>query len=274
VRGRKLDERGRSGEDVTLFGKLYSASHLHADRWIKMWRTILYGELEDEAAFNSVRQLVEYEDYMLRVMNDAGVPTVAPRGIVEIITDREYLILMTFLRDADEADDAHAVDDRGIESGLELIQTLWRYGLAHRDIKPANVLIKGGRVHVIDVAFGQIRPSAWRQAVDLANMTLVLALASDADRVHALARRRFTAEELGEAFAATRGVTMPRGLRESLKEDGRHLLERFRELVPEHEPIRVQRWSIRRVAVTVRTAAVAAALAALVLVNLANPSSP
>jgi membrane-associated phospholipid phosphatase/tRNA A-37 threonylcarbamoyl transferase component Bud32 len=274
VRGRKLDERDRPGEDETLFGKLYSASHLRADRWIKIWRTILYGDLEDEAAFNSVRQLVEYEDYMLRVMNDAGVPTVEPRGIVEVITDREYLILMTFLRDADEADEAPDVDAGVIDSGLELIQTLWRYGLAHRDIKPANVLIKDGRVHVIDVAFAQNRASAWRQAVDLANMMLVLALASDADRVHAQARRRFTAEELGEAFAAARGPTIPRGLREALKEDGRDLLGRFRELVPEHEPIRIQRWSVRRVAVTVRSAGAAVALAALVLVNLANPSSP
>jgi tRNA A-37 threonylcarbamoyl transferase component Bud32/membrane-associated phospholipid phosphatase len=274
IRGRALDERDRPGEEVTLFGKLYSASHLRADRWIKVWRTIVYGALEDEAAFNSVRQLVEYEDYMLRVMNDGGVPTVEPRGIVEVITDREYLILMTFLGGADEADEAPAVDDRMIESGLELIQTLWSHGLAHRDIKPANVLVKHDRVHVIDVAFGQIRPSGWRQAVDLANMMLVLALASDAERVHGVARRRFTAEELGEAFAATRGVTIPRGLRSKLKEDGRDLLEQFRRLVPEHDPIGVQRWDVRRVAVTVRTVVLALALAGLVLVNLANPSSP
>jgi tRNA A-37 threonylcarbamoyl transferase component Bud32 len=274
IRGRLLDERDRPGDDVTLFGKLYSASHLRADRWIKLWRTILYGALEDEAAFNSVRQLVEYEDYMLRVMNDAGVPTVEPRGIVEVITDHEYLILMTFLRDADEADESGLVDDHVIDSGLEVIQTLWSHGLAHRDIKPANVLIKGGRVHLIDVAFGQFRPSAWRQAVDLANMMLVLALGSDADRVYAMARRRFAPQELGEAFAATRGVTMPRGLRAALKEDDRDLLARFRQLVPEHEPIGVQRWDVRRVAVTIRTAAVGLALVALTLVNLANPSSP
>ena len=37
-----------------------------ADRWYKLGRTILYGRLEDEAPFQSVRRLVEYEDYTLR----------------------------------------------------------------------------------------------------------------------------------------------------------------------------------------------------------------
>ena len=274
IRARRLDERDRPGDEVVVFGKLYSAAHLRADRWNKLGRRIMYGELEDEVAFNSVRQLAEYEDYLLRVMRDAGVPSVEPFGVVEVIADREYLVLMSFLGGADEASESEAIDDGVIDSGLELVQTLWSHGLAHRDIKPGNVLIKGGRVRLIDVAFGQIRPSPWRQAVDLADMMLVLALGSDADRVYARARRRFSDDELGEAFAATRGVTMPRELRERLREDGRDLLARFHELAPEHEPIRIQRWSVARIAVTLRTAAVAAALLALVVVNLANPSAP
>ena len=42
------------------------------------------GRLEDERPFNSVRRLVQYEDHMLRLLRDAGVPTAAPLGIVEI----------------------------------------------------------------------------------------------------------------------------------------------------------------------------------------------
>ena len=41
-------------------------SHVRADRWYKLGRTLLYGRLEDEAPFQSVRRLVEYEDYTLR----------------------------------------------------------------------------------------------------------------------------------------------------------------------------------------------------------------
>ena len=54
--------------DTNLFGKLYAMSHVRADRWYKLGRTILYGRLEDEAPFQSVRRLVQYEDYTLRLM--------------------------------------------------------------------------------------------------------------------------------------------------------------------------------------------------------------
>src|SRR5207244_110894 len=58
-----------------LFAKLYAQTHLRSDRWYKLGRTILYGALEDERSFNSVRRMVEYEDYMLRYLRDNGVPT-------------------------------------------------------------------------------------------------------------------------------------------------------------------------------------------------------
>ena len=67
-----------------LFGKLYALTHLRADRWYKLGRMMLYGALEDEKPFNSVRRLVEYEDYMLRLMADVGVPSAAPYGFVEL----------------------------------------------------------------------------------------------------------------------------------------------------------------------------------------------
>ena len=51
-----------------LFGKLYAITHLRSDRWYKLGRTLLYGRLEDEKPFNTVRRLVQYEDYVLRLM--------------------------------------------------------------------------------------------------------------------------------------------------------------------------------------------------------------
>jgi serine/threonine protein kinase len=151
---------------------------------------------------------------------------------------------------------------------------MWEQGIAHRDIKPGNVLIQKGHVHLIDVAFGEMRPSAWRQSVDLANMMLVLALGSDAETVYARATEIFEPDEIAEAFAATHGITMPRQLRDKMKEDGRDLLAEFRARAPERPPIAVQRWSFRRVALTVRTVVIAGGLAVLVALNLANVQSP
>jgi tRNA A-37 threonylcarbamoyl transferase component Bud32 len=266
--------RSENGRREILFAKLYSSSHLRADRWYKLTRTILYGELEDERSFESVRRLVEYEDYMLRIMREAGVRGVEPRGFVEIEPDREYLLLMTFLERASETDEDIVLSDAAIEDGLRAVRALWDHGIAHRDIKPANVLIRDDHVFIIDVAFGQMRASPWRQVVDLANMMLVLALASDAPRVYASAMKMFDPDEIGEAFGAARGPAIPRQLREKLRERDDDLIETFRGLAPEHEPIAIQRWGVRRAVLTVRTIVIGLALLVLLILNLANVRSP
>ena len=101
---------------------------------------------------------------------------------------------------------------------------------------------------VIDVAFMQIRPSPWREAVDLANMMLVLAVRTDAERVYERALQYFSPDEIAEAFAAARGIASPSQLRTAMKRDGRDLLAQFRALAPERRPISLQRWSVKRVA--------------------------
>jgi hypothetical protein len=236
-----------AGEPPTyLFGKLYAMNHVRADRWYKLGRTILYGRLEDETPFQSVRRLVEYEDYTSRLLQDIGIPTAAPCGIVEMTPEREYLFVTSFIDGAREIGDAE-VDDAVIDEGLMIVRRLWDAGLAHRDIKPANLLVRDGEVFLIDVAFAQVRPSPWRQAVDLANMMLVLALRSDAERVYERALQLFTPDDIAEAFAAARGAASPSQLRAVMKKDGRDLLAQFRALAPPRHPISLQRWSVKRI---------------------------
>jgi tRNA A-37 threonylcarbamoyl transferase component Bud32 len=233
--------------DTKLFGKLYAMSHVRADRWYKLGRMVLYGRLEDEAPYSSVRRLVQYEDYALRLMRDLGLRTAAPYGIVEMTPEREYMLLTEFFDGAVEIGEAE-VDDSIIDQGLQFVRRLWDAGLAHRDIKPANLLVRDGELFVIDVAFTQIQPSPWREAIDLANMMLVLAVRTDPERVYQRALQVFTEDEIAEAFAAARGIASPSQLRSALKADGRDLLAQFRALAPARRPISLQRWSFRRVA--------------------------
>ena len=151
----------------------------------------------------------------LRAARDArrrASPTAAPLGIVELTPEREYLLVTEFFDGAVEIGDAE-VDDQIIDEGLALVRRLWDAGLAHRDIKPANLLVQDGHLVVIDVAFAQVRPSPWREAVDLANMMLVLAVRTDAERVYQRALAYFTPDEIAEAFAAARGIASPTQLR-------------------------------------------------------------
>ncbi len=261
--------RIETADGELYFGKLYARSHLRSDRSYKLWRTLVYGRLEDEQHFTSVRRLIQHEHYMLHVMSSNGVPVNAPVGIVEITPDREYLLVTEFVEGGVEIGEVE-VDDALIDEGLAVVEQLWGAGLAHRDIKPANLMVQDGHLRVIDVGFGQVRPSPWRQAVDLANMMLVLALGSSPERVYDRAQERFTDDELAEAFAASKGVTLPSALRRSLRQDGRELLEQFRQLAPERRPVSIQRWSLRRVGLTLWVVLVVVAISSMFISNLGD----
>jgi tRNA A-37 threonylcarbamoyl transferase component Bud32 len=230
-----------------VFGKLYARSHLRADRSYKLGRALLYGRLEDEKPFNTVKRLVQQEDYALALMQRAGLPSPQPYGVAQLTPEREYLIVFEFIDGAKEIGEAD-VDDTIIEQGLAIVRKLWDANLAHRDIKPANLLVRDGKLYLIDVFFAEIHPSPWRQAVDLANMMLCLALRSSPQQVYQRALQHFTVGEITEAFAAARGLALPSQLRKLMRAQGRNLAAEFVGLLPTPpRPISVQRWSTRRV---------------------------
>jgi len=240
----------KGDQDAWLFAKLYAKSHLRADRSYKLGRALLYGRLEDEKPFNTVRRFVQQEDYALALMQRAGIPSAQPYGVVELTPEREYLVVTEFLDGATEISQAQ-VDDAVIDQGLLVIRKLWEAGLAHRDIKPANLLVRDGKLYLIDVFFTEVRPSPWRQGVDLANMLLVLALRSEPNHVYQRALHHFSVQEISEAFAATRGLTMPSQLRRMLRAQGRDLHAEFLKVLPDRpKPIAIQRFTPRRIGLT------------------------
>ena len=243
----RIQVQDGAGDTRYVFGKLYARSHLRADRSYKFARALRYGRLEDEKPFSTVRRLVQQEDYALSLMQRAGLPSPQPYGVAELTPEREYLIVFEFLDGATELGEA-GVDDAIIDQGLAIVRKLWDANLAHRDIKPANLLVRGGKLYLIDVFFAQLHPSPWRQAVDLANMLLCLALRSSPQQVYQRALRRFSVGEINEAFAAARGLALPSQLRRMMRDQGRDLHGEFVRLLPTPpRPIGVQRWSARRV---------------------------
>ena len=250
-----------------VFGKIYARNHLRSDRFYKLGRTLLYGALEDEAPFNTVRHLAEHEDHVMRLMEEAGVPAPGPLGLAEITPGREYLIVTEFIEGASEMSDAE-LSPEAIDEAMWTVSKMWDAGLAHRDIKPANVLIGAGRVFLIDHAFGEIRPTPWRQAIDLANMMLALSIHFPPEVIYRRASDHFSQAELAEAFAATRGVTIPGELKAKLKQVEGDPLAAFKDLAPPRDSISIQRWTRRRIRVMGSLAFVAAALLLLVILNL------
>jgi len=250
-----------------VFGKIYSTSHERADRWYRYGRTILYGQLEDETAIGSVRRLAAYEDYALRLLADHGVRVARTYGLVELTPNQEYMLVTEFFENARNLGDSQ-IDDVVIDEGLGMVRTFWDIGVAHRDIKPANLLVRDGHLQLVDVSGLEVRPSPWRQAVDLSNMLLTLALRTDPERVYARATKVFTPGEIAEACASAVGLTVPTELQAKMKADSRPLLDRFRQLAPPHERISIQRWSAQRLVLTAAAALGTLTLAALFLDSL------
>jgi len=240
-------------DGTQLFGKILAVSHARADRWYRVGRTIMYGQLEDETPFGSVRRLIDYEDYALRLLDDEGFRIAKTYGVVELTPNREYLLPTEFFADSSTLGHAE-VTPEVVDQGLALVRRLWDAGLAHRDIKPANLLMVDGHLQLIDVSGLEVRPSPWRQAVDLANMMLVMALRTDPDSVYERALTYFTPDEIAEAFASAIGMAVPTELQRYLKEDHRDLIGRFKELAPSRRKISIQRWSLRRISYIVGAA--------------------
>ena len=84
----------------------------------------MYGRLEDEKPFNTVKRLVQQEDYALALMQRAGLPSPEPFGVAELTPEREYLIVFEFIDGATEIGDAE-VDDAIIDQGLAIVRKLW-----------------------------------------------------------------------------------------------------------------------------------------------------
>ena len=219
----RVDERGR--RDRTLFAKLYAKNHVRADRWYKLGRTMLYGRLEDETPFQTVRRFVEYEDYTLRLLGDVRASRrPAPLGIVEITPEREYLLVMEFFdgrrRDRRRRGRRHdhrrgaAADPRhvGHRARPPRHQAGQPDGPGRSAASDRRLLRAGAPVAVAPGG----RPRQHDAGARAAHR-----------RRPRLRRRRceyFTPDELAEAFAATRGVASPTQLRQSMKQDGRDLL--------------------------------------------------
>ena len=234
------------GRRIRTFGKIYSTSHVRADRWYRIGRTILYGQLEDETPIGSVRRLVILEDYALRFLRDAGIRVAARTASWSSRPNAEYMLVTEFFEDAKTLGDSE-VDEVVIDEGMVLIRQLWDLGVAHRDIKPANLLVKDGHLQLVDVSGLGDRPSPWRQAVDLANMMLTLGAPVGRRSGVRAGGPRLHADEIAEGFACAVGLAIPTQLQARLKADERPLFARFKELAPSKAPISIQRWSARRI---------------------------
>ena len=99
-------------------------------------------------------------------------------------------------------------------------------------------------------------------------MMLTLSLCMPAERVYERAVRLFTPDEIAEAFAASRAVTVPSQLRSLLRAADEDAEAAFRALAPQRGRVAIQRWSLRRFGLTFAVAMAAFVAVSLIIANL------
>ena len=110
-----------------LFGKLYAATTSAPTAGTSWGAPSSTGGWRTSRPSPRVRRLVQYEDYLLRLMYAAGIPTAEPYGFVEITPEREYLIVTEFFEGAEEIGEAD-VDEEVIDDALAVVRRLWDVG--------------------------------------------------------------------------------------------------------------------------------------------------
>ena len=151
---------------------------------------------------------------------------------------------------------------------------LWEAGLAHRDIKPANLLVRDGRLLLIDVRLrrGPAEPVAAgrRPGQHDAGPGAAQRAPSRSTAGPGCSSR---VEEITEAFAATRGLTMPSQLRRMMRAAGTRPARRVPAAAARRppRPISVQRWTGRRLVLLAATVAVLVLAYEVVVGGRADP---
>ena len=237
-----------------VFGKIYSTGHVRADRWYRIGRTLLYGPP------SRTRR---------RSGRCAGWPR--PRTTrCDSCRTKEWRVARPVRRRGAHAE--RRIHDRdGAVRGGEEPRRLGRRRRRDRRGRGARTDVSGtpasrtatssrrtcsvkdGHLQLVDVSGLEIRPSPWRQAVDLGEHD---ADAGAANRTRTRCTRARSASshpiEIAEAFACAVGLAIPTQLQARLKADERPLLAGFKELAPPREPVSIQRWNARRIATASR----------------------
>ena len=101
----------------SIFAKLYARSHVRADRWYKLGRTMLYGSSRTRRRSRPCGGSWSTRTTPSGCSGRKGSRHPRRYGIAEITPEREYLIAMEFFDGAVEIGEAE-VDDDVIDQGL------------------------------------------------------------------------------------------------------------------------------------------------------------
>ncbi|MGV9616122.1 lysylphosphatidylglycerol synthase domain-containing protein [Nocardia xishanensis] len=219
-----------SGE---LFVKVIGYHERNADLLFKLFRHVVFREVEDESPFATPKQQAEHEAFIALLAARAGVRTPTIEGVGATVGNDAWLA-ETCIPARDLARSVpEPISEQTLCDVWRQLTRLRAARIAHRDLRLANVLVdSSGRAWIVDFGFGESSASDHRLATDVAELLVSMSLRVGAERTVATASRVLGHDALGDAGPLLQPLALTSATRRAVRH--RHsLLDELRTRVAE-----------------------------------------
>jgi uncharacterized protein (TIRG00374 family) len=185
---------GHAGDGSEVFCRAIGRDERDRDAVDKAWRAVALRDQRDQPFFTSI-QAVEHEAYLALLAARAGV-SVPDVRITAAFADGAVLAEDRAPGKRLSALDADAIDDAVLDDVWRNVATLRSAHIAHGALRAESVFADGGKVSIVDWADARSAADDRRQAEDVAELLVSLAVRVGAERSVAAATRALGAAAL------------------------------------------------------------------------------
>jgi len=208
----------RTAAGDELFVKLTSNEQRDADWLYKLYRRLVYRNIEDEVPFLTAKQKSEHEAYLSLLAERAGART--PRLLATTTDgDGNMLLVQEFIRGTTLDRVPRETLERGTLTDVwQQLAALHRAGIAHRDPRAANILIHDSNAYLVDLSFAEENASEDVQARDIVELLVATAHSTDAGTAVSAARQALDCKALSASLPYLQRAPLSRAGRTSVEQ--------------------------------------------------------